>query len=183
MKKMTVLICAVAMMLMSAPLQAQKLITREGFIRFFGSTPLENIEGVSRQAGSALDLATGEVVFQVLVNSFKFEKALMQEHFNENYAESEKFPKAIFKGQLEGDFDLRKAGKYNASLKGTMTFHGVTQPINVPVSLEVLKDGSVKLNANFNMVPEAYEIKIPGTVRDKIAKEMEVTVSAHYKPA
>jgi hypothetical protein len=160
---------------------SQKVMTREGYIRFFGSTPLENVEGVSRQAASILDMESGDIVFQVLVNSFKFEKALMQEHFNENYAESEKYPKAIFKGKVTGDIDYKKPGTYEVVIKGTMTFHGIEKPIEAPAKIEIKADGAVKLDTKFQMVPEDYDIKIPSAVRDKIAPVIEVTAQAIYK--
>ncbi len=160
---------------------AQKYITREAYIKFYGSTPLENIEAVTNQSSSVIDVATGEVVFQVLLNSFTFEKALMQEHFNENYVESDKYPKCTFKGKLTDDIDFSKPGKYQVTLKGTMSLHGVDQQISVPADL-IIEKGTIKLAAVFDMVPEDYKIEIPGAVRDKIAKHMEVTVKAKYKP-
>ena len=161
---------------------AQKFITRNAYIKFFGSTPMENIEAVSNQTSSVIDGAEGQVAFQVLLNSFTFEKALMQEHFNENYVESEKYPKCVFRGKIVGDVDYAKPATYKVSIKGTMSLHGVDKEIDVPATIIVEKDG-VKLSAVFNVVPEDYKIEIPGAVRDKIAKQMEVTVKAAYKPA
>lgn len=168
-------------LLATTALSAQKYITREGYIKFFGSTPVEDIEAVTNQASSVIDAATGDVVFQVLLNSFTFEKALMQEHFNENYVESEKYPKCIFKGKIVGDVDYKKPGTYEVEIKGSMQLHGVTKDITTKAQIIVEAEG-VKLSSVFKIVPEDYDIAIPGAVRDKIAKEMEVTVKAAYKP-
>ncbi len=160
---------------------AQKYLTREAYLKFFGSTPIENIEAVTNQASSVIDVTTNEVVFQVLLNSFTFEKALMQEHFNENYVESEKYPKCVFKGKIKEAVSLSKTGTYKVTIAGSMTLHGVTRPIEVSADITVEKS-TIKLMSTFVIVPEDYEIIIPGAVRDKIAKSMEVTVKAAYKP-
>jgi len=169
-----------AFSLLAISASAQKYITREGYIKFFGSTPMENIEAVTSQASSVIDASNNAVVFQVLLNSFTFEKALMQEHFNENYVESEKFPKAVFKGEIVEKVDFKKSGTLKVTLKGTMSLHGVDKPISVPATLIVDGKG-VKLSSEFSLVPEDFNIAIPGAVRDKIAKQMEVTVKCAYQ--
>lgn len=178
MKKSQLIVVA---LLICGSLSAQKFITRGAYIKFFGSTPMENIEAVTKQGSSVIDASNGDVVFQVLLNSFTFEKALMQEHFNENYVESEKYPKCTFKGKIIGDVDYKKPGTYQVEIKGTMSLHGVDQEMTAPATVIVEKDG-VKLSSEFKVVPEDYDIEIPGAVRDKIAKQMEVTVKAAYKP-
>ena len=173
------LLLAIAFLALSA--NAQKFLTREGFIKFYGSTPMEDIEAVTKQASSVIDAESKAVVFQVLLNSFAFEKALMQEHFNENYVESEKFPKATFKGTIVGDVDLSKSGTFEVSLNGNMNLHGVDKELTVPATIIVEKEG-MKLSSEFSLVPEDFRIEIPGAVREKIAKQMEVTVKCAYKP-
>lgn len=170
-----------AIFFVSISLSAQKYLTREAYIKFYGSTPLENIEAVTNQASSVIDASNGNVVFQVLLNSFTFEKALMQEHFNENYVESEKYPKSVFKGKIKEEIDFSKAGEYNVTLVGTMSLHGVEKEVTTVATLIIEKEG-LKLSAEFDMVPEDYDIPIPGAVRDKIAEKMAVTVKAAYKP-
>jgi polyisoprenoid-binding protein YceI len=160
---------------------AQKYLTREAYLRFFGSTPIEDIEAVTNQASSVIDTETGDVVFQVLMNSFSFEKALMQEHFNENYVESEKYPKCTFKGKFQEDIDFAKPGEYDVTINGSMNLHGVEKQISTPAKLIIDKKG-MKLSATFSINPEDYAIEIPGAVRNKIAEEMEVTVKAAYQP-
>lgn len=178
MKKISFLL---ALLLVTLAGNAQKYLTREGYIRFFGSTPMENIDAVSNQANSVIDAGTKAVAFQVLLNSFTFEKALMQEHFNENYVESEKFPKSTFKGNIIGDIDFSKPGTYTVELAGKITLHGVEKVITVPATIIVEKDG-LKLSSEFALTPEDFNIEIPGAVREKIAKQMQVTVKCKYKP-
>ncbi len=111
------------------------------------------------------------------MKSFNFKKALMQEHFNENYVESDKFPKASFKGSIAGanGLDLSKDGKHEVNVTGDLTIHGVTRQVSAPGTLEA-KDGKVMASSKFMVSPEDYDIEIPAVVRDKIAKELEVSV-------
>lgn len=158
---------------------AQKYMTRTGKVTFFSSTPMENIEAFNNEAASVLDSKNGEVVFQVPVKSFKFEKALMQEHFNENYMESDKYPKAEFKGQIAdiSSVNFAKDGTYNVKAVGKMTMHGVTQNITVPGTI-VVKGNTATMNAKFNVRTADYKINVPKVVEGKIAKEIEVTVNS-----
>ncbi len=158
---------------------AQKYMTRTGKVTFFSSTPLENIEAFNNETAAVLDPATGDFVFQVPVKSFRFEKALMQEHFNENYMESGKYPKAEYKGKIT-DLDkinFSKNGTYNVTTKGKLTIHGVSRDVTLPATVTV-KDKTVMVNSEFKVKPQDYDIKIPGLVENKIAKEIEVTVNS-----
>ena len=87
-------------LLISLPAFSQKYLTKNGSIRFYSETPMETIQADNKQVNSALDVQTGDFVFKVLIKSFLFEKALMQEHFNENYMESDKMPDATFTGKI-----------------------------------------------------------------------------------
>lgn len=161
--------------------EAQKYITKNGFISFYSHTPLEDIKADNNQVASVLDASTGEIVFQVLIKSFHFEKSLMEEHFNENYMESEKFPKSTFKGKITNlsSIDFKKPGIYEAIAEGDLTIRDVTKNINVNGTIEVVKEG-LEIKAKFNISPEDYNIKIPRVVRDNIAKIIEVTVIIKY---
>lgn len=158
---------------------AQKYITRTGKVTFFSATPMENIEAFNNETAAVLDASTGDFVFQVPIKSFRFEKALMQEHFNENYMESGKYPKAEYKGKIT-DLDkvnFNKNGTYNVTTKGKLTIHGVTRDVTLPATITV-KDKAVTVNCDFKVKPQDHEIKIPGLVENKIAKEIEVTVNS-----
>jgi polyisoprenoid-binding protein YceI len=162
---------------------AQKYITKNGYIGFFSHTPMEDIKADNNQVASVLDITTGDMVFQVLIKSFHFDRALMEEHFNENYMESEKFPKAIFKGKITNPaaVNFTKNGIYDVIVEGDLTIHNVTNRISTKGTLEVAQ-GGINGNAKFKVVPENYNIKIPGVVRDKINKDLEVTVIMKYTP-
>ncbi|HVN58484.1 MAG TPA: YceI family protein [Bacteroidales bacterium] len=162
-------------------INAQKYITKNGFIGFFSHTPMEDIKADNNQVASILDSSTGDIVFQVLVKSFHFDRALMEEHFNENYMESEKFPKASFKGKVTNlsSADLKKKGTYNITAEGDLTIHGVTNKVKVDGTLEVT-DGGLNASAKFGIIPEDYKITIPGLVREKIEKSLAVTVTMKY---
>ena len=161
-------------------LQAQKYITKTGHIRFFSTTPMEDIEAHNRQVNAALDELTGDFVFKVLMKSFQFEKALMQEHFNENYAESDKFPNASFKGKVLNikDVDFTKNGLYQATIEGDLTIKGVTKKVSEKGTFEV-KDGMVLGKSTFTILLADYNFKIPGAVANKISNTIQIDVDVN----
>lgn len=156
---------------------AQKYITKTGHIMFYSDTPLETIEAHNHQVNSVLDVETGDFVFKVLIKSFEFEKALMQEHFNENFVESDKYPNSTFKGKIVNiaDMDLTQPGEYEVVVEGDLTLHGETQKVRTKGSMKSSGD-KIEGNSKFMAKPEDYKIKIPSTVVNKIADEIEVTV-------
>jgi hypothetical protein len=162
---------------------AQKFMTKNGYISFYSATPLETIKAENNQVAGVLDTSTGEMVFQALIKSFHFERALMEEHFNENYMESDKIPKALFKGKITNlsSVDFSKPGTYDATVEGDLTIHDVTKKITAKGTFEVIT-GGINANSKFNVVPEDYNITIPGVVRDKIDKNLEVTVAMKFTP-
>ena len=180
MKRLTTLILFIIIALGSA--QAQKYITKTGHIHFFASTLMEDIDAHNRQVNSALDQQTGDFVFKVLMKSFQFERALMQEHFNENYVESDKFPNASFIGKVLNikDINFAKNGVYNASVEGDLTIKGVTKKVTEKGTFEV-KDGKVIGKSTFNILLADFDIKIPNAVADKIAKSFKIDVDVNLE--
>jgi hypothetical protein len=176
-KKLLILFILPITFLMAFQANAQKFMTKNGHIRFFSETPLETIQADNQQVNAALDVLTGELVFKVLMKSFQFEKALMQEHFNENYVESHKFPNSIFQGKVTNidQFDIKKQGTFEAIIEGELNLHGVTQKITEKGTLTVEGD-MVKGYSRFNIKPADYDIKIPKAVINNIAEVIEVTV-------
>ncbi len=163
-------------------LNAQVFTTRHGQISFFSKTPMENIEALNNEVASALNTQTGEIGFAVLVKSFHFERALMEQHFNETYMESDKMPKANFKGKITqlSAVDFSKDGSYPVTADGEMTIHGVTRKISIPGTI-VIKGGLLQVLAKCKVAPKEYNIKIPGLVADKIAASMDVSVDCKYE--
>jgi len=127
-KNISILIIA---LLVTSTVFGQNYVTKTGHIKFYSETPIETIEAHNHVVNSALKPSTGDFVFKVLVKSFEFEKALMQEHFNENYMESDEFPNAIFKGKVvnASDIDFANDGSYDAAIEGDLTIHGVTKAV------------------------------------------------------
>lgn len=161
----------------------QKYITKNGYIRFFSDAPLEKNEAHNRQVNAALDTQTGDFVFKVLMKSFIFEKALMQEHFNENYVESDKYPNATFKGKVVNieDIDFSKPGGYEAVVEGELSIHGVTNKVTQKGMFEV-QSGSIKGTTKFTLKLGDYNIGIPGAVAGKLSEIIEITVDVDLKP-
>lgn len=156
---------------------AQRYMTKNGKISFFSEAPLENIEAHNNQVNCALDTQTGDLVFKVLMKSFQFEKALMQEHFNENYVESDKYPNATFQGKVVNldEIDFTNNGNYPADIEGNLTIHGVTKTIREKGTFEIM-DGKIKGTSKFTVLLADYDISIPAPVVDNIAKEIEISV-------
>lgn len=181
---MNKIIMAIALVCLATSVQAQKMMTRTGKVSFFSSTSVENIEAFNNEVASVIDTKTGEVVFIVAIKSFKFEKALMQEHFNENYMESDKFPKADYKGKIVdmSAVNFAKDGTYNVKTTGKFTMHGVSKNIAVPGTVTV-RNGVATIKAKFSVAPSDYGIKIPSVVSSKIASQIEVTVDSDLKKA
>jgi hypothetical protein len=161
---------------------AQKLMTRNGYVKFFSDATLEDIEAENNQVSSVIDLSNGNFAFVAPIKGFQFEKALMQEHFNENYMESGTYPNGTFKGTIEGyeKLDLSKDGTYNLKMSGIMNIHGQDQKI-VQVVKFTVNGGKLNLNANFNLRPADYGIEIPASKKDNIADTLELTVKMSYE--
>ncbi len=164
--------------------QAQgKYFTKTGRIEFFSKAPLEDIEAKNKTVTAVLDSKTGAVQFSVPMKGFEFPKALMQEHFNENYVESDKYPKAEFKGSIanNNEINYKKEGSYKAKVKGKMTLHGVTRDVEASGTIKVAGN-QVFLNSVFNLQLSDYKIAIPGTVKDKISNSIRITVDSKLDP-
>lgn len=158
-----------------------RFITRQGFISFYSHTPVEDIEAVNNQVLSIVDLHSGAVAVSLLMKSFQFEKALMQEHFNENYVESDKYPKANFEGKIKNLPEILSGDNGVAMISGDLTIHGITRPITMEGKLEVT-DESVRFEGSFMVTVADYDIKIPSIVARNIAKEVKVTCILDHEP-
>ena len=161
---------------------AQQFMTRSAHVDFFSSTPAEDISAVTEQASAVVDLATQSVAFQVPIISFHFEKALMEEHFNENYLESEQYPSATFQGKLNGlNPDAEVGESQPVTANGTLTIHGVAVEREVAGTATRTASGW-KLEARFEVPTEDHHIPIPKLVRSKIAESISVTLRAELAP-
>jgi len=162
------------------PVSAQSWVTRNGKITFNSKTQLEDIKAVNNQVFAAIDVPKRTIAFTLLLKNFLFEKQLMQEHFNENYVESDKYPKSQFTGTINGNIGTAP-GVYKVKIEGQLTLHGVTQPVTMPAELE-LQQGKLIGKSSFKIKPSDYKIAIPSLVKDKIASEIPVQVNAEFLP-
>lgn len=161
-------------------LKAQNLYqSTKSEISFFSEAPMENIEAKTTEAKSLLNIETKEIAFVIPIVTFHFEKPLMEEHFNENYMESDKYKTASFKGNILTDVDLTKPGTYEVEVEGELTIHGVKQQRTFKGSIEV-KDEQIFVTSNFKVALKDHKIKIPKMVVKNIAEIVDVTVNVAY---
>ena len=159
--------------------KAQLFMTTTGEVSFFSKTPMEDIDAVNKSFSSIINAATNEVAVQMRVTSFVFPNKLMQEHFNENYLESEKFPSATFKGKIKESVDLTVAGTYPITAAGSATIHGVTRPIELKGTI-VSTGTSLALTCAFEVRLVDYKVAIPKIVFAKIAEVIKVSSKINY---
>lgn len=157
----------------------QKYISDKAYVKFYSSAPIEDIEAHNESATSVIDMETGKVAFSVKIKGFQFEKSLMQEHFNENYMDSDKYPKSTFSGQIK-DWK-NEPGKRSVSVDGELMIHGVKKQVTIQGTIDV-SEGRIKVESVFPVKLEDYKVKIPKAVFYNIAEEVEVTVKFEYKP-
>ncbi len=165
----------------SISVNAQVWVTKSTNIRFFSATPVEDIEAVSKTSAGALNTKTGKIFFKAAMKSFNFDKALMQEHFNENYMESDKFPHAEFDGLIQDLPDLSKDGDYPVKIVGKLTMHGVSKDRTIAATLKVA-NGGIHGKSVFKVKVVDHNIEIPKLVVQNIAEEIEVTINAEFIP-
>lgn len=178
----TVLTLALCFSFFAANAQ-DRYLTRQGHIKFFSSAPLEDIEANNYKVLSIVDLSKGQIAVDLLIKAFEFEKKLMQEHFNENYMESGKYPKSTFKGNFDVPTGLQamENGTYELDVEGELSVHGVKKPLATKAVLKV-EDGQLTGEVFFKVKVKDHEIKIPKVVVRNIAEEVEVTGTFSYEP-
>jgi hypothetical protein len=181
-KRIMVLIKALLLVTVMASGQ-DKYFTKNGKISFVSKGNIETIAARHKGITCVLDAKSGAMQFAVLMKGFEFAKALMQEHFNENYVESDKYPKADFKGMVVNNSEVNytKDGSYAAKVKGKLTLHGVTKEIEVAGKITVLQ-GKLQLNADFTILLSDYGIKIPSIVKENISNTVTITVDCALEP-
>jgi len=164
---------------------AQKYFTKSGRIDFNATAPNspEKIEAVHKTVTCVLDVATGQLQFSLLIQGFTFERALMQEHFNENYLESTKFPKAEFKGAISNNsiVNYSKDGEYPVTVKGKLTMHGESREVETSGKITI-KGGKISTSASFSAALNDYKVAIPSLVSDKVSKTAIIKVACSLEP-
>ena len=155
-------------------------LEKDGYVSFFSHSLVEDIKADNNQVLSIVDTKTGEISIQLLMRSFLFKKALMQQHFNESYVESHKYPKAIFKGYI---LNLKELNSENSEteIKGILSVHGNDKEISVRAKVEIT-DGQINISGDFMVEVANFDIKIPSVVRNNIAKIIKVTFNLQHAP-
>lgn len=178
---------ALLLLLLAAPLlvSAQDTLwfTRSGHIYFISHTAIIDIDANHYQVGSFFNTRTGELVFTLLMKSFQFTLPLAEEHFNENYVESEKYPKSTFKGKITGYDPARLIpnADYPVEVEGDLTIHGVTARVKEKGMIRKSGD-EIRATSKFNILLDTYRIKVPNIVADRVATVIPIDVEMVYKP-
>jgi polyisoprenoid-binding protein YceI len=181
-KKTTVLFLSFCFLLVAAQAQ-DRYFTKTGNITFLSKAPMEDIEGKNKTVTAVLDTKSGAMQFSVQMKGFEFEKALMQQHFNANYVESDRYPEAVFKGAVANNaaVNYAKDGTYPVRVKGKLTLHNVTRDVDVPGTIKV-GGGKVDAQAAFNILMSDYKIAIPSAVKEKVSNSIKITVDTKLDP-
>lgn len=177
MRTITIIIC---LLVTAINLSAQDLYkATDGEISFFSEAPVENITAVNKDVKALINAKNAEVAFIVTNVGFKFEKPLMEEHFNENYMESHKYKVSVFKGKIVDEIDFTKDGTYEVTAKGTLDIHGVTVEREIKGTLTI-SNGKINLTSEFDVALKDHKIKIPSVVVKNIAEVVKVTVNINF---
>ena len=152
-----------------------------GKASFFSATSMENIDAVTQSMTGVLTAATNDVIFTVPLRTFKFKSALMEEHFNEKYVESEKYPKSTFKGKINEKIDWTRDTVATVTATGDMTLHGVTKTTTETGKLTI-KEGKINLEVVIDVALKDYNIEVPKIVTQSIAEVIKVTMNCTFVP-
>lgn len=157
-----------------------KYYTKTGALNFEASVPsFEEVKAENNTTTAILNIKTGEIAALSLIKGFRFKVALMEEHFNESFAESDKFPKATFSGKIQnykvGSL-TKNSEKFN--INGNLTFHGKTVEINTTALISMNND-EIEFTSEFNVKPEEFDIQLPKVVRYKVAETVDIAI--HFK--
>ena len=177
-KKMRKILLSLIVTFLTLSLYSQeKYMTRNGNISFSSDTPLEKIKGTNKHVVCILNMENGELVFQMKIISFEFKKALLEEHFNEKYMESEEFTRSTFSGKIDNweNVNLEEGKIIDVSVEGVIEVHGIKKTITTDGKLQLM-NGNIHLLSAFSLKISDFNIKISGVVKDKIAKSVDVSV-------
>lgn len=160
--------------------QSTKIISRQGKVTFFSYTSVENIEATNNQVLSIINTQNGDIAVQLLMRAFVFKKALMEEHFNESYVESDTYPKLTFSGKIE-DFNVETQNSGPMFIKGLMDFHGVQKEIEVKTTVRE-ENNTLVLDGTFDVAIDDFNISVPTLLVPNISKKIEVRFRFEYIP-
>jgi len=170
----------IALLFFSIVVNAQTYKAKSSTISFFSDAPLEDIYAESKKSNAVIDADKKQLAVLMKPNTFIFKNPMMQEHFNEDYMESEKFPSATFKGSIIGDFDTKKDDVYPVTVKGKLNIHGVEKEREIKGSI-IVKNGELSIDAKFAVKVADHNIKIPSIQIKNIAEVVEITIKIDFK--
>ena len=153
----------------------------DGDISFFSETPMENIDARNNYVKALINTKTGEVAFIATNIGFHFKKPLMEEHFNENYMESDKYKISVFKGKIVEQLDYSVNGTHKVTVKGTLNLHGVEKEREIPGEITIT-EGKISVKSEFEVQVKDHKIKIPKLVIKNIAETVKVKVNLNFEP-
>ncbi len=179
MKKLVLFIVVTYLNLLNS--QAQIYIADTCKVSFFSAATIEDIAAVNTISKPVMSTASGEIQISISNEDFIFKKNLMQEHFNEDYMESDKYPHTIFKGKVNEKVDYAKDGTNNVTVTGNMDMHGVKKTITIPGTITI-KNGILYLKAEFVAKLVDYNIKVPSVLGSSVAEQVAITLTARMKP-
>jgi len=179
MKKIAILVIALFICFIKS--EAQIYMADSCRVSFFSAATIENIAASNTTSKPVMSTATGDIQISISNTDFIFKKHLMQEHFNEDYMESEKYPHTVFKGKVNQTLDYTKDGVNQVTVTGTMDMHGVQKTITIPGTITI-QSGIIFIATTFNVAPADYSIKVPSVIGSDIAKQIAVTLTATMKP-
>lgn len=161
--------------------KAQIYLAKSCEISFFSEAPMENIKAVNKAAKPIINTSTNDIQIKIVISAFVFEKPLMQEHFNENYMESEKYPEATFKGKINEQIDWKKDGEYKVTVTGVLKIHGVEKTRTLEGVVKI-KGEEITIETKFNIHVADHNIKVPSMYVKNIAEDVEVKLNAVLEP-
>ena len=179
MKKIGLIIAALFIFLVKG--QSQIYMSDSCSVAFFSATSAENIDAENKISKLVMSSGTGDIQISISNQDFIFKSKLMQEHFNEDYMESDKYPHTVFKGKVNEKVDYAKDGTTSVTVTGSMNMHGVIKTITIPGYITV-KGGNLHVNAKFDLKMADYNMKIPSVLGTNVAEQVAITLSAYMKP-
>lgn len=154
---------------------SQIYLGSSGDVAFFSKSPIEDIEAHNSAVKPVLNSTTGDILYKIPIINFEFKSALMQEHFNENYMESDKYPMATFEGKINEEVDFSKNLTTSVTTTGTINIHGVAKPFTASGTVTV-KGKDVILNSAFKVHLSDFNIVVPALYANNIPPDIDVTL-------
>ncbi len=183
MKKLSLIATLILLTIVQS--KAQNYLTKTGYVSFFSSTPVEDIKAQNYKVTSRINTESGDVVFSIPIQSFEFEKALMQKHFNEEmFMDSKTYPKAKFKGSIVNidAIDLSKNGTYEVDVKGQMSIRGTEKEDFLVKATLVVTSGKIEAYSKFNVRVADFGVEMPAKKKENLAEFVEVELKLNYDP-